>query len=241
MPSLERPTPEELGRFSLFAALGPDDARLLADAVHVQRFAGGASVFQEGDVVRGFYLVRAGRVKIHKISPSGNEQVLTVCGPGMIFAEAALFRMPTYPASAEALEDSELLFVEKAVLLESVRRDPEVALRMLVGMAERLQSMVRLVEDLTLRDARSRTARYILGLADATQEAPHRVRLPVSQVLLARMLGLTNETLSRTPEGTARGRPLRAGTRARPDRHPRPGKAPRGRGRTGTPSPDPPA
>lgn len=201
MSTPERPTAEELGRFSLFAGIGPEEARLLADAVRVQRFAAGACIFQDGDPVRGFYLVRSGRVKIHKSSPSGNEQVLTVCGPGMIFAEAALFRMPTYPASSEALEDAEVLFVEKAVLLDCLRRDPEVALRMLVGMAGRLQEMVRLVEDLTLRDARSRTARYITSLVDSHQPAPHRVRLPVSQALLARMLGLTNETLSRTLKG----------------------------------------
>ena len=201
MSTPERPTPEELGRFSLFAGIGPQEARLLADAVHVQQIAAGASIFQEGDPVRGFYLVRSGRVKIHKISPSGNEQVLTVCGPGMIFAEAALFRMPTYPASSEAIEDAELLFVEKAVLLDCLRRDPEVALRMLVGMAGRLQAMVRLVEDLTLRDARSRTARYLSHLVDPQEPAPHHVRLPVSQALLARMLGLTNETLSRTLKG----------------------------------------
>ena len=148
--------------------------------------------------MRGFYLVRAGRVKIFKMSAEGNEQVLTVCGPGKIFAEAALFKMTTYPASAEALEETALLFVEKAVLLDALRREPEMALRMLVGMAERLQSLVKLVEDLTLRDARSRTARYLTTLVDPAAGSPQQQRLPVSQALLARMLGLTNETLSRT-------------------------------------------
>ncbi|MFN8613077.1 MAG: helix-turn-helix domain-containing protein [Vulcanimicrobiota bacterium] len=52
-----------------------------------------------------------------------------------------------------------------------------------------------MVEDLTLRDARGRLSRYLVGLRE---EGGDHFQLPISQSLLARLLGLTGETLSRT-------------------------------------------
>ena len=65
---------------------------------------------------------------------------------------------------------------------------------------------MRLVEDLTLRDARGRVCRYLLGLLPAQGEVVDStvVRLPVSQALLARLLGLTGETLSRVLHALAK-------------------------------------
>ena len=199
MTETERPISQELTRFPLFSGLSIEDADRLGGAVHTRRFRSGQEIFHEGDDVQGFYLVREGTVKVFKVSSAGNEQVLAVVTSGNSFAEAAVFQMARYPASAQAIEESSLLFVERNGLLQQLRRDPDLALRMLAGMAIKLHSLVRLVEDLTLRDARGRLCRYLLNLGTEDEGQPQwRVQLPVRQALLARMLGLTGETLSRT-------------------------------------------
>lgn len=134
-------------------------------------------------------------MKVFKVSPSGTEQVLTLAGPGETFAEAALFQGGGYPASAQAVQESELLFLEREVLLEALRRDPELALRILGGLSLKLRRMVRLVEDLSLRDARGRVARYLLARWEPGGGA---LRLPASQAVVARLLGLATETFCRT-------------------------------------------
>ncbi len=197
----------DLTDFALFSAVTPQDAEALRRTTRVLRCVAGTRIFDFGAPVLGFYLVRSGLVKVFRLSPAGQEQVLAVMGKGQVFAEAALF-MKGYPASAECVEDAELLFVERVALLAQLAHDPEMALRMLGGMASKLSKLVHLVDDLTLRDARGRICRYLLVLADesseggsrstAREEQPDVVRLPVSQTLLARLLGLTGETLSRT-------------------------------------------
>lgn len=188
-----------LARFPMFAGLQPaDEAALLAQAVR-RRVRRGTRLFDEGDPARGFYLVLEGCVKIFKVSASGAEQVLALVGAGQTFAEAALFQPAgVYPASAEAVRPSDLLFLEREALVDRIRRDPDLALRLLGGLSMKLRRMVRLVEDLSLRDARARVARYLLS---QMPEGATQIRLPASHAVLARLLGLANETLSRTLRG----------------------------------------
>jgi CRP/FNR family transcriptional regulator len=184
----------DLRHVALFTGVSPSDLEIVERATRIEHFPPGARIFDMGDPVRGFYLVRQGMVKIFRGSPSGQEQVLAVMSRGQTFAEAALF-MKRLPASAESVDEVEVLFIERDALLDLLGRDPELALRMIAGMASKLRQLVHLVDDLTLRDARGRICRYILGLTD---EGDDTVKLPVRQALLARLLGVTGETLSRT-------------------------------------------
>lgn len=188
----------DLKKIPLFSGLSPEDVEGLQSALHVRKMAAGSRIFNEGDPVHGFYVVQKGAVKIFKTSPRGQEQVLGVMAPGQTFAEAAVFMGGGYPASTECLEDTELLFVEREGFVRRLRSDPDLALRMMAGIALKLRRMVALVEDLTLRDARGRLSRYLLGLLPEDAQEPAHVELPAQQLLIARMLGITAETLSRT-------------------------------------------
>lgn len=185
-------------RFPLFAGLAPADAELLQSRCVSVHHPAGHRIFDEGEPARGFYLIHTGQVKIFKLSPRGSEQILAVLGSGQTFAEAAAFLGKGYPASAECLEDSDLIFIEREAIRGLLARDPELALRMMAGMALKLRRLVSLVEDLTLRDARGRLSRYLLGLAPSQSSSDCVVKLPTQQTVLARLLGLTQETLSRT-------------------------------------------
>lgn len=192
------PTLLDLKKIPLFSGLSAEDVEALQSALQVRKYSAGARVFNEGDPVRGFYVVQKGSVKIFKTSPRGQEQVLHVVPPGQTFAEAAVFMGGGYPASTECLEDTELLFVEREAFVRRLKHDPELALRMMAGISLKLRRMVALVEDLTLRDARGRISRYFLGLLPENAQAPVQLELPAQQLLIARMLGVTAETLSRT-------------------------------------------
>ena len=186
----------ELDQFSLFAGLAPEDVARLSEQVSERHHPAGTLLFECGQPVEGFYLICSGAVKIYKLSPEGKEQILSVFQAGESFAEAAVFQsMRGYPASAECLQDSILIFVGRDALLGQIARTPELAFRLLAGMSAKLRRMVGLVEDLTLRDARGRLCRYLLTLPSPGEV---ELTLPFAQTVLARMLGITQETMSRT-------------------------------------------
>lgn len=193
---------KELTKFSLLRGITAEHVDRFLAALVTRSVPAGTVLFEQGQPALGFYLIREGSVKIFKMNQEGREQVLGVFQDGDSFAEAAVFQGFDYPASAQCLKDSQLLFVSREALLREIQRNPELAFRLLAGLSMKLRSMVSLVEDLTLRDARGRLSRYITTLLPhPLPDEPLEFSFPFSQTVLARMLGIASETLSRTLKG----------------------------------------
>ena len=70
----------------------------------------GKTIFLEGDEGNGFYVVADGRVKIYKVSLEGKEHILHIYGPGNPFGEVPVFSGRKFPANAQTILKSHLLF-----------------------------------------------------------------------------------------------------------------------------------
>lgn len=183
----------------LFAGLPPEDLRKIADLAQPRALDKGDYLFREGQPAQGFYLVQKGAVNVHRVSAVGKEQVIHVFRAGESFAEATLATQQGYPADARAVEPSQVLLVDKRGFIELLKRQPELALRMLAGMSQHLRVLVGLVEDLTLKDVETRLANWLLKRCpDPASERPHEFALPMTKRVLAAELGTVSETLSRT-------------------------------------------
>ena len=155
----------------------------------------GEILFEQGEKAAGFYIVASGKVKIYKLSPEGKERVLHVVLPGSTFAEAAIFADGCYPAFAEPLEKSTLVFFPKSEFLELLNQHSQIAINIIGGLSKFLRQFVVQIEDLTFRDVPARLARYLIEIGADEQE---KVTLPFSKTQLASNLGTVSETLSRT-------------------------------------------
>jgi CRP-like cAMP-binding protein len=180
----------------LFNGLSREELQELAVIVLEQKFGRGQTIFLEGDEGSGFYVVKTGKVKIYKLAPDGKEQILHIFGPGEPFAEVPVFAGQRFPANAEALEDSRLLFFPRAAFLDLIRRHPSLALNMLAVLSRRLRQLAGLVEDLSLKEVPARLAAYILYQSDR-QEGVSEFELDIAKGQLASLLGTIPETLSR--------------------------------------------
>lgn len=154
-------------------------------------------LFHTGDPHRGFYFVVEGTVQIYRLNDSGRMLVLHVIQPGESFAEVPLFdeeAADTYPATAETLERSTLLFLPKDEFLSFLDRHPRLYAGMLSQVSHRLREKVRHLDDLSLRDVKERLARYLWEASDDSEDS---VELSVPKSVLAAELGTVPETLSR--------------------------------------------
>ncbi len=179
----------------LFYGVTATDLRLLLSIIRIRKFNKGEILFEEGGAAEGFYIVSSGKVKVYKLSPDGRERILHVVQPGNSFAEAAIFDDGRYPAFAETLNHSTLLFFPKQEFLELLHQHSQLAINMIAGLSRFLRQFTVQIEDLTFRDVPARLARYLLSFFDTT---PISILLPVSKTQLASNLGTTSETLSRT-------------------------------------------
>jgi len=185
----------------LFFGLGQADLDLLASRAVRKHIDKGEMLFCEGDAAHGLYLVEAGSVKIYKLSASGREQVLHVERPGNSFAELPLFDGGPYPASAAALEESTLLFIDKRSFDELCLTRPQIALSVIRVIGKRLRKLTRLIEEISLKDVGHRLAWWLLERAEehgVRQGESVELELALSHGDIGTRIGTVREVVTRT-------------------------------------------
>lgn len=183
----------------LFTGLAPRDLENIAEVTVVKSLEKGDYLFHEGDPARGFYVVQRGAVNVHRVTAAGKEQVIHVFRTGESFAEVALATERGYPAEARAIESTQVLLVQKDGILTLLKRQPELALRMLGSMSSHLRVLVGQLEDLTLKDVETRLANWLVKRCPNPQsDSPVTIELSLSKRVLAAELGTVSETFSRT-------------------------------------------
>lgn len=179
----------------MFASLSDNDLDPLCSLARLQKQDRGALLFSEGEAAEGFYVIAAGRVKIYKLSSDGKERILHIVNSGDTFAEAAIFGDGRYPAFAETLSPSELVFLPGQEFLELLHKRSGIAINMIAGLSQFLRQFAHQIEELTFKDVPARLAGYLLQL---NVDPDGSSQLPVSKSQLASNLGTVSETLSRS-------------------------------------------
>lgn len=185
-----------LAATELFRGLSEEDLFQIRRIAVEKTFERAATIFSEGDTASGFYVVAEGRVKIYKLSPDGKEQILHVYGPGDPFGEVPMFSGQRFPASAQTLTRSRLVYLPRQAFVDRISEDPFLALNMLAVLAVRLRQFTVQVENLSLKEVPGRLASYLMVLQQE-QSGVRGVELPISKGQLASLLGTIPETLSR--------------------------------------------
>ena len=192
---------ELLTRCPLFAGLKEEELKKIRAIASLKHIGKREVLFSEGEEAKGFYVTLSGKIKLYKISPEGKEQILHVVSAPDAFAEAALFLEGSYPAFAEALIDSQLLFFPKRDFVRLIEKNPQLSINMIVSLSHFLRRFASLIEELSLKEVSSRIAKYLLDLslkASREGKSAKEVELDLSKTQLALKLGTISETLSRT-------------------------------------------
>ena len=187
---------KQISAIPLFQGLAADYHQQMASIVVNKLYQRGQTIFSEGDDGNGFYVVASGRVKVFKLSHEGKEQILHILGTGEPFGEVPVFAGEHFPAHAEAMEETRVLFFPRAAFVELIKKNPSLALNMLAMLSRRLRRFSSLIEDLSLKEVPGRLSAYLLYLSE-TKSQSINLTLDISKAQLASLLGTIPETLSR--------------------------------------------
>lgn len=191
---------ESLRQTPVFSGLSDAELDELAPLVLKRKLKGDTVIFHEGDPASAFYLVKQGRVKIYKMSASGREQVLSILGDGQIFGDVPVFDGGPYPATAATMTATDIYQVKRDEFEEFVRRHPEVALKLLRMLGQRLRQAMALVRDLSFKQVPHRLAGLLLKLArDNGREVDGGtlIDMALSRQDIAEIVGTSRETVTR--------------------------------------------
>ncbi len=185
---------------ALLASLSPEELRTLAARTVRKQFKSGELLFTEGEPCHGLHIIAHGKVRIFKTSANGREQVLAVNQPGESVAELPMFDGGPYPASAAAVEDTQIAFISQRDFHSYCLEHPQVALKMLAIVGARLRRLVGIIEELSFTTIRQRLVSMLLRLAQTEGARTARgieFQLPATHQELANQLGTVRELISR--------------------------------------------
>ncbi len=138
---------DALGRVWLFSGLDPGQLDAISTFTFQKTFSPGELVVEEGRTGNGLYVIISGKLEVVKGLGTDRQQVLAELGPSEVFGEMALLGEWPRTATIRALDEVECIGIDRWVFLAQLERQPQVAVRMLHVLAQRLRDAdARLVE-----------------------------------------------------------------------------------------------
>ena len=154
-------------------------------------------VFSQGDPADAVFYIESGNIKLAVVSEQGKEAVVGLLAGGDFFGEGCLAGQTLCVATASALVDCLLVRLEKALMMQKLRDEPEVAAKFISYLLSR---NIRIHEDLVdqlFNSSEKRLARVLLLLANFGKEGQAQPILHrINQETLAEMIGTTRSRVS---------------------------------------------
>jgi CRP/FNR family transcriptional regulator, cyclic AMP receptor protein len=180
--------------------LPPVVASALEQEAVTTMYPTGAVLFAEGQVPRGIFVVRRGRVKLSICGSDGRTLILRIVEPGSPLGVAAVVSAREYEATAETQEPSEISFLRQSDLLRLMRVHGELALWVTQHISQDYAFTCREIRDLILSDsATEKLARLLVGWLDQNSDSKHpsQMKLALTHEEIGQMIGTSRETVSR--------------------------------------------
>ncbi len=153
---------EFLRKIDIFRDLSHAEIEQIDRQTRMTTVRRGQVIYRQEDTAEGLFLLKRGRVRLSRLSPSGKKLEVAILEPGTFFGEMPLLGVKMRSASAEAVDDSLLCVMSEADVERLVLTKPRVGLRMIEVLGHRLAAAEAKLEEFAYRSAASRIAAALL-------------------------------------------------------------------------------
>ncbi|HEU4662078.1 MAG TPA: Crp/Fnr family transcriptional regulator [Pseudolabrys sp.] len=157
----------------------------------------GGLVFRKGDAGSTLYAVTAGSIRISSSSEDGKDTTFNLILPGQIFGEISCFDGGERTAGAVAVEDSELIAIERRDFMHLLSEYPEVAIKLIEVLCGRLRHTSEQVEDIVFLGLPERLAKVLLHLYRRPPGTNAGGKIRVTQREISQMIGASRESANK--------------------------------------------
>jgi len=155
-----------LSKVSIFSGLKKEDLELLANATQEVRYKKGEIVISSEEIGSTFFIVKSGKVKVTAEALGRKEIVLSILHPLAFFGEMSILDGEPRSATITALEDTNLIMIEREVFLRILHHYPQITIKILTILCQRLRRADELIQSLRFLSASGRTIQMLFKLAD---------------------------------------------------------------------------
>ena len=160
----------------------------------------GQTLFVQGNHPYGIYCISKGNIKLTKIGPDGKESIVRIISGGDILGHRSLFTDDNYSATATAMEDTEVCFIDKKFILQKIKEQPSVALNVINKLSRDMGIAEKKLTSLHQKNVRERLAELLVSLKTThgvKEGNRYKIDLKLTREEMATMIGTANETLIR--------------------------------------------
>ncbi len=180
----------------------PDEDKLALESyAKIMKLPKKSVLFTEGEAPKGVYILTRGKVKISQLNFDGSVQILFIYAVGEIFGHRPLLADDKQPASATALEESEVLFIEKDHFLAVLEKSERLSNLLMKSISHEFTILVNRINIFAQRGIKERLALFLL-LLNETYKTPGQLNedaeILVNRNDLAGYTGTSVENLVRT-------------------------------------------
>jgi CRP/FNR family transcriptional regulator, cyclic AMP receptor protein len=197
------PLQEQIRLLSMVDILGPlseEEMEDLAKRTPDTFLEQGDVLYSPQDGTERLFILKKGRVQLYEVDRSGEEITLSVVEDGNVFGEMALTGQSLQGVYVRALTPSTVVSLRREEFEELIMKKPEVGLRLVRELAQRLHASERRYADIIGKDVPARLATLILTLVDSeglvTNES-YRIRTHYTHEQLASMIGCKRVAVTR--------------------------------------------
>ena len=186
---------ERVRALPMFAGLDAHSYAAITGSAFLQRFPANTQLLLEGDPVDFLYVLLDGQVELSG-TWNDKETVLTVLRPVSTFILAAVVLDAEALMGARVLVPSDILMIPGDAIRARMTEDAAFSLAVARELSGCYRGLVRTIKNQKLRSGVERLANYLLQL-HARAEGADLVQLPHEKRILASLLGMAPENLSR--------------------------------------------
>jgi len=177
---------------------GLSDLTKISEHATSKKYKKKETVFLEGDDALGLYFLKSGKVKVYKSHEIGKDLILYLVHENEFFGFLPLLQHEPHSASAEVLEDAEIVFFPKADFNKMVDGSFDVLKEVVDLLSNRVKTEQERLMNLAYSSVRKRTAEALLHLKQRYDKGEEQFSMAIARDDLARIVGTATESLIRT-------------------------------------------
>lgn len=185
----------------VFCSLGEVELKNVSSHKVTNVYKKGQTLFVQGNHPFGLYCISSGNIKVTKIGADGKESIVRIVTAGDVLGHRSLFTNQYYMATATALEDTTVCFLDKKFIMKVINDEPTVSMNIIEKLSTDMGAAENKLSSLHQKNVRERLAELLLLLKEShgvkDEKGHYRLDLKLTREEMATMIGTANETLIR--------------------------------------------
>jgi CheY-like chemotaxis protein/CRP-like cAMP-binding protein len=179
--------------------VGKDALKKFIEGRKVNQYKKKQNIYMEGNFPTGMYYINKGKVKVFKVHDYGKEFIVSLLKEGDFFGYTSLLEEKVYEETAQAMEDSEIVYLPKDDFFALLNSSREVTQKFLQILTRNVSEHQDQLLKLAYSSVRKRVAEALLLLEKRYKdEGQETFSIAISREDLANIVGTATESLIRT-------------------------------------------